>query len=34
MMPKPLRLILGAVLLIATIGITTCQGLLNATPMT
>ena len=32
-MPKALRVILGAVLLIATIGVSTCQSMLNAEPL-
>ena len=32
-MPKALRVIIGAVLLIATIGVSTCQSLLNAAPL-
>jgi len=32
-MPQFLRLILGTVLLIATIGLITCQSLLNAQPV-
>ena len=32
-MPKALRVILGAVLLIATIGVSTCQSMLNAGPL-